>query len=108
MFGNTKVWFAGGTFSTASCSLCSGVYCVWKHFKVWFAGGTFSKASCSLCSGVYCVWKHFRGQGADSNLEIVLDPDIDSGIQPAYNPTHLIVDFEAAAIKAFLEMYPAL
>ena len=45
---------------------------------------------------------------ADSNLEIVLDPDIDSGIQPAYNPTHLIVDFEAAAIKAFLEMYPAL
>jgi len=32
---------------------------------------------------------------------------IDSGIQQAYSPNHLIVDFEAAAIKAFLEVYPA-
>ena len=31
---------------------------------------------------------------------------IDSGIQLAYSPTHLINNFEAAGINGFLEMYP--
>ena len=90
----SKVWYADGTFSTAPV----------PYAQVYIVFGNTSEGKVLPCAfGVLpnkqtVTYRSFWTQ---------IKHAIDSGIQPAYCPTHLIVDFEAAVIKAFLEVYPA-
>ena len=84
----SEVWYADGTFSTAPV----------PYAQVYIVFGNTSEGKVLPCAfGVLPNKQTVTYRSFWTQIKLV----IDSGIQQAYSPNHLIVDFEAAAIKAF-------
>ena len=85
----SKVWYADGTFSTAPV----------PYAQVYIVFGNTSEGKVLPCA--FGVLPNKQQTETYRSFWTQIKLLIDRGIQQAYSPNLLIIDFEAAAIKAF-------